>query len=148
MAPLKSIIVHSFSQLNEIYDAMDASNWKKATKIIAGLWQRHSRDSELRALRAIALQKTGEGAEALATVEPLVADRAIDSHVRSLVERVLVWEKRDDLLASLYEAAYGSKQDEESLSRLFHAMSGLGMHLKQQQTAMRYVLWHSLWFFL
>lgn len=116
---------------------MDSGHWKRALKLIDTLWAKDSSDPELRALRGTALSKSGRGADALATVEPLVAAGVTNAHVRNLTARVLRWEGRQDLLADLYEAGMSGATTADGLRELFHAMSGLGLHVKQQQAAMR-----------
>ncbi|KAI8491402.1 N-alpha-acetyltransferase 25, NatB auxiliary subunit [Branchiostoma belcheri] len=124
-------------RLRPIYDALDASNNKKAIQEADKVLRKQKDLICAKALKAIALLRSSRRQEALLLAAEVAAQEPIEEATLQALTICYREMERGDLVARIYENAVKKvPQSEEFLSHLFMAYVRLGEYKKQQQTGM------------
>ncbi|GBF93925.1 hypothetical protein Rsub_06174 [Raphidocelis subcapitata] len=125
-------------KLRQIYDAFDSRNWKLALKLSTAGVQKHPEHHNMRALRAVALERTGRADEALKAAEEVLACAPVDEGVYHTLTYVLRPTGRlGDLTAAYEKAVAKAPQSAELLTGLFGCYVRDFSFVKQQQAALK-----------
>ncbi|XP_066272449.1 N-alpha-acetyltransferase 25, NatB auxiliary subunit-like isoform X2 [Branchiostoma lanceolatum] len=124
-------------RLRPIYDALDASNNKKAIQEADKVLRKQKDLICAKALKAIALLRSSRRQEALLLAAEVASQEPIEEATLQALTICYREMERGDLVARIYENAVKKvPQSEEFLSHLFMAYVRLGEYKKQQQTGM------------
>ncbi|GMH32631.1 hypothetical protein BSKO_00465 [Bryopsis sp. KO-2023] len=125
-------------KVRPIYDALDARNWKGATKLANSALQKFKNNPLIKTLKAVALDRGGKGEEAFQICEEVRSTVPTDDHI--LHTLCIVYRSTGNLhcLTQAYAAACEKEpKNFELLQGLFGCYVREGIHAKQQQVAMK-----------